>query len=70
MQQAVGWRPDEDDAEGKGRDVLMELKAVVHRDQGIVVAAHEVREVPVLDARPTTTDNGPDVVAGQIQSQV
>ena len=55
---------------GKGRDVLLELEAVVHRDQGIVAVAHEAQEVPVLDARPATTDNGVDVVAVQIPSEV
>jgi len=70
MHHAIGWRSDEDHTEGKGGDVLLELKAGVHRDQGIVVAAHESQKVAVLDARPPTANDGLDVVAVELSSEV
>ena len=42
MQHTVGGRADKNDSERKHRDVLLELKAAVHCDEGIVLAAHEL----------------------------
>ena len=70
MQHTVGWRADENDAEGKDGDVLLELKAAVHGDKGIVVVAHEAQEVAVLDACPATADDCLDVVALKLSGEV
>ena len=70
MPHPVGWRADQDDTEGEGRKGLLELQVAVHRDQHVVGAAHEAQEVAVLDARPATADDGLDVVAVKLPSEV
>ena len=70
MQHTIRWRADEDHTDGKGGDVLLELEVGVHRDQGIVVATHEAQEVAVLDARPPEADDGLDIVAVELSSEV
>jgi hypothetical protein len=63
---AVGRGANEDDPEREGRDVLLELDAAVHGDEDVVVPAHALEEFAVLDASPTTADDGIDVVAGKV----
>lgn len=63
VHQAVGWRTDNQHAEGHCCQVLLELDALVHRDQRVVLAPHTPQKLAVRDARPAAADHGIDTVA-------
>ena len=54
-----------DDTEWEHRDGLLELDAAIHRDQDIVLAAHAVQEVAVLDAGPSAANYGVNIMAAE-----
>lgn len=60
---AVRWRTDKKHAERHCCQVLLELDAPVHRDQGVVLATHTPQKLSVRDAHPATADHGIDTVA-------
>jgi hypothetical protein len=60
---SIGWRSDKNDAERQAGEVLLELDALVHCDQGRVFASHTPQKLTVRDARPATADHGVDIMA-------
>ena len=49
MRHAIGWRPDEQYAERKSGEILLELDAPVHRDQYVVLVLHAPEKLAVRD---------------------
>ena len=66
----VGCGTDQEDAERKRCEILLELQAAVHRDQRIVPSAHALQEVAVLHARPSTANDGIHLVAEERRSEI
>ena len=50
MRHAIGWRPDEQYAERKSGEILLELDAPVHRDQYVVLVLHAPEKLAVRDS--------------------
>jgi hypothetical protein len=67
---AVGVGADQEHSERKGGDVLLEFQAAVHRQQHVVLAAHVLQQVAILDASPATANNRVYLVAVQISTEV
>jgi len=63
MHHSIRGGENEKDAERQRRDVLLELDALVHGEQSIVLTTHALKKVAVLDASPTTPDDGSGAVA-------
>ena len=66
----VGCGTDQEDAERKRYEIVLELQAAVHRDQRIVLSAHTLQEVAVLHARPSTANDGIHWVAEERRSEI
>jgi hypothetical protein len=60
---SIGWRTDKKDAEGQRGEVLLELNALVHCDQSLVLIPHTSQKLAVRDARPAAADYAIDTVA-------
>lgn len=54
----VGRGENEEDSERQHSDVLLELDALVHREQGVVLPAHTLKKIAVLDTRPPAMGDG------------
>jgi hypothetical protein len=55
---SVGGGEHEEHPERQRSDVLLELDALVHGKQGIVLPTHTAKKLAVLDTGPTVADNG------------
>jgi hypothetical protein len=60
----------DDDPKRELRDWLLVLDAAVHRDQNLVLAAHPAEEVAILDAGPSASDHGINVMAGKLKGEI
>ncbi len=63
VRDTVRWGTDKKYPERQSGEILLELDALVHRDQRVVFAAHALQEFAVRDASPATADDGIDTVA-------
>ncbi len=63
MHHSVGGGENEKDSERQRCNVLLELDALVHGEQYIVLATHALKKVAVFDASPATSDDGGSAVA-------
>jgi hypothetical protein len=59
----IGAREEEKNPEGERIDGLLELDALIHGDQRVVVTTHPPKPLPVLYAGPAEPDDGADAVA-------
>jgi uncharacterized membrane protein YiaA len=46
------------------------FQAAVHREQHLILAAHTLQQVAILDASPATADDGVYLVALQLSTEV
>ena len=53
MNHPVGRGADKHNTQREGRKMLLEGEVLVHRDEGVELAAHTVKELAVPDAFPT-----------------
>lgn len=63
VQHTIGAGKDEKHPERQLCQSLLELDALVHGDQRVVLATHTPKKVAVLDSSPATADDGGDAVA-------
>ena len=63
VHQAIGWCTKKKHTERQCRQILLELDALVHRDQRVVLAPHPPQKLAVRVACPATTAHGVDTVA-------
>ena len=63
MHHSIRGGENEKDSERQCRNVLLELDALVHGEQSIVLATHASKKVAVIDASPATSDDGSGAVA-------
>ena len=70
MHHPIGRGENEKDSERQRRHVLLELDALVHGEQRIVLATHPSKEVAVFDASPATSDDGRSAVAFQHPGEI
>jgi hypothetical protein len=70
MKHPIRGSEDKKDSERQCRDVLLELDALVHREQSIVVATHATKKITVLDAGPATPDDGRGAMAFEHCSEI
>jgi hypothetical protein len=54
----VGGNQDEKYPEEEFCDVLLELDALIHGDEGVVFAPHTPKKITVLDASPAAPNDG------------
>ncbi len=57
-------------SERQPSEVLLELYATVHRDQGIVLVPHTSEKLTVRDSRPATADDRVNCVAFEGHDEV
>jgi hypothetical protein len=70
MHHTVGWRPHEQNGNGHGFEILLELDAPVHRDEGVVFGPHPSKKLAVRDACPATLHHRVDTVAFEVRSEI
>jgi hypothetical protein len=63
MHHPIGRGKNEKDSERQRRNILLELDALVHGEQSIVLATHALQKVTVFDASPATSDDGGGAMA-------
>ena len=63
MHHPVGRGENKKDSERQRRKILLELDALVHGEQSIVLATHTSQKVAVFDASPATSDDRGGVMA-------
>ncbi|MGH7389141.1 MAG: hypothetical protein ACREM3_06730 [Candidatus Rokuibacteriota bacterium] len=62
MHHAIGRRPDEQDAELKSREVLLELDTPIHSDRRVKLVPHAAKKLAVRDPCPATPYHRIDAV--------
>jgi hypothetical protein len=60
----------DDDAEGEGRDRLLELDVAVHGYEDLELSSRTSQELTIVDTRPSAADDRVDLVAAELGGEI
>ena len=70
MHHTVRRRPHEQNANGHGFEILLELDAPIHRDERVVFGSHPSKKFAIGDAGPATLGHGVDTMAFECRGEI